>query len=1067
MNINLGHSPINNTIPYPIEFTPRTNPLLSNGNYLNNMTMSLTTLTLLQLAQAPLFGTNPPQIDISDHKLFLEPYLRKYPTQTPAEIFRRAIQNHPYPRTLGLNLHQVFSNTEEPTESWYKEVEQFPPGRQLTKRSLSSNGTWKHPGQRWLDRLKIRSPVNQLFEQNHRQKKASNWYGTLIDAGGASTVSNGKGDRSNVTVITDKELDALLSQNTSSTHQNRTTTAKLQDKKVSGLNNIKPENQEWSRPPPSHLNKRAQGKSDQHYRFFTGYDCTAPQNVQAIGFSDLSCQDIRGVPTYRNATYQLLQKQEHIRHDATNCFKIVSRKVHYCGVYDHQTRYPGAEYTRVRQSTTIKECKQASKEGTWTDPHGEVHTISKEGGTIIMFEEAGHTYTNNGELKCKGSTWIFRGKEMKRMVVTLEVEFHVAKETLAIGDREVVAQETNIRLPCQPDDLACETAENTFIWNRIENPCPLSRLRITTGRVVTQRLENGQSETLINHDGEAFMSTDGAMVRLLLKGSTTICKHEVIETNFPDLFLSEIKDGILDKNFVTLDSVFRQIEAAEVSMARYVQNRDSFLAASFTSLLKPELEHMQYVQCQKHLEDRKTKFFLQHKLPGLYTWEIGNGTFGTSAGEVFYVYQCRKVLMEAAETDRCYDALPVRVTKQAKQKPTISSQSKTDPILFLEPLTHRILRHAESIPCSDVFVPKYKNLGGGWSSAGPTVQPTTPPSFAFSFNSFVNEEIELLKFLNTDDPNAGIYTDKALQEMERVMNFHHTKDAVIGTLISQGSAVYAIDSGHISPHDVFPEMPRFSFSIWSSLYNFIYEGGVIFSFFVGVYTLSTIIANLISFFYGIITLRRSKVGCLSGIIWAVLPSIAFWKNFKFAPPSDSYHHPRSSTSRPPTPDQSTSFTSPSKKTRLLDDDYPMRTMKKTKGKPRRAFSTITNPVPLSSTRSQALSTNDILLAYEDEDLPLPPPPMELNTFSLPNSPKPDRNVTASSQLAKDIEALQRLALSQPMSIYPNIITNTGPTAPKSGTKLAESSQTVHPNVAYATVTKSPKPPRPPPPPTHL
>ena len=547
--------------------------------------------------------------------------------------------------------------------------------------------------------------------------------------------------------------------------------------------------------------------SHQHARFFQGYDCSNPHNVQAIGFSDMSCQDIRGTPVARNVTYQLLQKQDYISHPAVVCYQLISRRVQYCGNYDHQTILPQAEFSNVRRAVPIRKCKQALNEGIWTDPHDMAHMVANKGNSRIIYHEVGKTYlTKDKEVKCDGGSWTFNGFQYENMVVTIEIQLSVHEEELSIGEREVIARDLNVRLPCSPDNRECELADSTVIWNKIEDPCPLARLRITSGAVVSTLKQSIDSPET---DGEAYMSQDGSMVRLLLQGAITICGVTVIKTNFPDLFLHELESPTETK-FATIDSVFRDIEATEISMARYVQNRDSFLAASFNTLLRPELEHMQHVQCKSYLEDRRAKFYLQHKMPGLYTWEIGNGTFGTSAGEVFYVYQCAKVIVEAVELEKCYGALPVKFANS--ERTLVRNQKK---IFYLEPLTHRLLTSAETVVCSTVFSPKYRNIGGGWTTANPTVQATTAPSLSFSFDSIMNEEIRLLQELNTDDPNAGIYTDASLQEMEKLMNYQRTKEALVGTLITQGSIVHSIDQGHIAPQDLFPELPDFSLNLWN------------------------------------------------------------------------------------------------------------------------------------------------------------------------------------------------------------------------------------------------------------
>ncbi|CAM6054990.1 unnamed protein product [Sphagnum tenellum] len=73
-----------------------------------------------------------------------------------------------------------------------------------------------------------------------------------------------------------------------------------------------------------------------------------------------------------------------------------------------------------------------------------------------------------------------------------------------------------------------------------------------------------------------------------------------------------------------------------MSVITFVKNLDAFLYNSLADAVLDEFNRVMNFDCQRQHTIAKMSFWMQHKDPGAITWLIGEGIFGTSAGEVVY-----------------------------------------------------------------------------------------------------------------------------------------------------------------------------------------------------------------------------------------------------------------------------------------------------------------------------------------------------------------------------------------------------------------------------------------------
>ena len=106
----------------------------------------------------------------------------------------------------------------------------------------------------------------------------------------------------------------------------------------------------------------------------------------------------------------------------------------------------------------------------------------------------------------------------------------------------------------------------------------------------------------------------------------------------------------------------------EMSVVLYANQQDSFLYDEVIALIQAEMTELHHQQCQQQAEMRAGEYARraaeqQASLDG-ETAMIAENYFAAAAGEVWYTYQCKPIVVLAIPSDNCYSALPVRLTEK-------------------------------------------------------------------------------------------------------------------------------------------------------------------------------------------------------------------------------------------------------------------------------------------------------------------------------------------------------------------------------------------------------------------
>ena len=317
-----------------------------------------------------------------------------------------------------------------------------------------------------------------------------------------------------------------------------------------------------------------------------------------------------------------------------------------------------------------------------------------------------------------------------------------------------------------------------------------------------------EGREFIDAQGRSVFYQEENMIRLEKRTVITKCGVLLHQTDFAKLYLTEDLEH---------DLVKRPIPANEMSIVLYANQQDSFLYDEVVALIQAEMSELRQQQCQRQAEMRAGEYARraaeqQASLDG-ETAMIAENYFATAAGEVWYTYQCKPIIVLATVSDDCYSALPVRLTEKDAldyvENRQLDAEAAANVSFFLEPKTHRLTTIAAPIHCASPIIPLYQNRFGQWiawdgSSLYRAVAPATIESQVDKLHlEDDRSDDEKYKDFNFD---VGIYTPDQIDNMEifssaprHIQDFTVTATRNVPTFRRPGTAYHG--------RDIFPDIP--------------------------------------------------------------------------------------------------------------------------------------------------------------------------------------------------------------------------------------------------------------------
>lgn len=634
-------------------------------------------------------------------------------------------------------------------------------------------------------------------------------------------------------------------------------------------------------------------------RVLTAYDCSQPRKLEDRALDELkmNCDDMeeQRLSNKRNVTFQLLVKEKKRRIRGHKCTLLDTRRVRYCGNYDHQTHFSKYDQFDIPRLLTPTECRDIIRTGVYIQPDGIDETVKVGERLFGQYYEAGTEYGDANEIQCEGEDWKIGGSKYSDMIVQHNYQLTVVEEEFLWDEHELITMSDSKRVHCAASARECRNGDETYVWDYSNAWCHMAVAKRVQGILV--EAEGGE---------RVFMSDDGNNVRLVLGSEQSECGKLITTTNYPDLFLA-----YEDRTIV----FSRMVDASSISISTYVANRDDYLYNHIIGQINNELSATLADNCKKRMVKTRQDYFSHHKTPGIITYGYGNGTFATSAGEVMYYYRCRQELVSAIEDPKgqCYDALPVILHYKSPLKQRFNASTQW----YVEPLTRRLTRFSSPVPCTQKFAAKYKMRHGNWIQITPTLHDTKTPRLVTS------QEEHFRKIIPDQDfSRGGVFSADDLKEWEAYAFSGRIENAVTSRLAKSVTNEYKHGSG--SPLFQTPE--SWFVNKMKEVFSFLDYWGKGAAIFFSLLTIWQLVAKVLSILYGGKQIYRHLGRCSWQIFWAMCPGFLLLRNH-----GNAHHYEEPEDPRRESPEQPRRKFWPSekkKKKRDRDTYYAMRPLRR-------------------------------------------------------------------------------------------------------------------------------------------
>ena len=207
----------------------------------------------------------------------------------------------------------------------------------------------------------------------------------------------------------------------------------------------------------------------------------------------------------------------------------------------------------------------------WYNPKRQPNTISEGEEFTYSYYAVSNAYryitSFSSQISCTGGTVNMEGGPVSNIVqyVTDQITYK-KEEILVCKDTSLVAFYDNVVLDCPMEQEHCLHNHVMYVWMISDNHCPLMMNKFFNGYEVTTQYTNNR----------VLMSSDGSLLRFVLKGSTEICGQQMIRTNYENLMMVKTHnpDGTRKRNLMQ-----KRVSdhPRQVRLSLYIANRDDTL----------------------------------------------------------------------------------------------------------------------------------------------------------------------------------------------------------------------------------------------------------------------------------------------------------------------------------------------------------------------------------------------------------------------------------------------------------------------------------------------------------
>ena len=617
----------------------------------------------------------------------------------------------------------------------------------------------------------------------------------------------------------------------------------------------------------------------------TAYDCSVPLGVERVfATAKDECGDLQPETSgIANKTFVLLQRAVRERLVVRSCHLHASSVAAYCGMHSHSVLIPSLFYAHKRMTVPIAQCRKYWAGRAWVNKEPQTgQEISrrpiKNGVVDMNWMEAGTSEASGTgrSANCEGATYDSEAGRRTDMIAGRSDQLELKEEQATISGGRVVLSSMGKVLPCAASLGHCSTNEGTYTWDPPQVGCKLYRAR----------KDPVQGQEATTELGTTFLSTDGAMLRLIKKAAVSECGAVVYATDYERLFLVEAEEAEKSSDFA------RMIHPSEVSIVTYANQQDAFLFDRATDYFKEELTSVLRKDCESGSRKRNrayARLAAEHRstVDG-ETVALGEGFFATAGGEAWYRYRCRALTVRALSEDRCFSAMPVRLAeadarawqRTRGQGPPLSASDEGQkdkmnetvqdmPPLFIEPKSHRLTEIGLVRPCAPTFAGVYKTAAGLWLAATPELQLVRAPKDLEEV-----ERVEISDAPSYDMEGGGIYDIQTIFRQEELLNSpRHMKNMVGFITRAATTNKYDPNDSYLRQNVLFAGMPDLGMGWIAKVFLYLDKWSRATSLVLGIFVLVKLVIWAAELFLRCVSIQRVH-GIGMSLLSAMVPRCA-------------------------------------------------------------------------------------------------------------------------------------------------------------------------------------------------
>ena len=518
-------------------------------------------------------------------------------------------------------------------------------------------------------------------------------------------------------------------------------------------------------------------------RIFQAYDCSSPIDKKTVRPPPkVDCERGRGeVMAVMKTQYTLMQSVPHYRINVTSCTLKRHVMPMYCGVYDHQTvntqdmewnkpiKLNAADcraYIQTRRYSVILQVSDSNVKTTEWD-------ILLNQNNRFKYNSHGITTLREKEVSCVGANYYSPSKEatLSRTVRWVQDELLLFEDEILVqpdGTMQTHKKQRTLPAHCFPGNGFCKGEDETWVWNvpTSEDQCRLFAVRAQIeGEEYIAQTGTGLKTVFVDNQ---------KLIRLHKGQSVHQCNKMVYKTNYQNLYLFDNRHDDWGQK--------RPIPEADLSMNTYMNMKQEYVKETIEEEVDRLVRDLMERWCkEEQLNDARQYGELAARVHARgegETVHLEGSRFATAAGEAWYTYLCKPLSVIAIDTDKCYDAMPVKLyaadrtvmdAMEMQRRKAVGAEG-TDYVppqqmqYYMEPITRRLTTVAKEVPCTQYLPAVYENKKGNWMQTTPILMNAQTPEI------LGKDEVERIHFNRTQHgifEEGGIYSLEALQKFEQ------------------------------------------------------------------------------------------------------------------------------------------------------------------------------------------------------------------------------------------------------------------------------------------------------------